>query len=161
MFNFMEFDKVDHMAVAVLDLSKSIDFYVCCMGFKLDCIRETTGKYSGMRSAVLFSGKFSIVLLQSLDKESQVQRYIERYGPGVQHVAFAVINLDEVVKNLQNRGIKFSTNIIESKGLRQIFTKRDEGSGMMYEFIERINNDNFSEDNVNSLFQQLEESNEY
>lgn len=113
MFKFQEFDRVDHIAIAVVDLKESIRYYSDQLGFELDCVRDTFGKFSGMRSAVLFSGDFSVVLLQSLDEESQIQKYLDKYGAGVQHVAFRVSEIENVESLLQERGVEFSTSIIE------------------------------------------------
>jgi len=155
------FNKIDHLAIAVLDLESAITYYTKNMGFELDTIRDTQGKYSGMRSAVLFSGDFSIVLLTSLTEGSQIDRYIKQYGPGLQHIAFEVDNLHNTFESMKSVGMEFSTTIIEAPGIRQLFSKRDHNTGMMHEFIERTNQSNFDEKNINQLFEQLESSGEY
>ncbi|MGA4607272.1 VOC family protein [Pseudoalteromonas maricaloris] len=157
----MKFDKVDHLAIAVLDLDAAIDYYQKQLGFSLDTIRDTHGKFSGMRSAVLFSGEFSVVLIKSLSPDSQVDRYISRYGPGVQHIAFEVKDIHALYIGMKEKGMQFSTEIIEAPGLRQLFTRRDPNTGMMHEFIERTDQSNFDEKNINQLFEQLEASGEF
>lgn len=154
--NFL--NRIDHMAIAVLNLDSATDYYVSKMGFKLDVIRETQGRFTGMRSAVLFSGDFSVVLLQSTTTGSQIEKYINRYGAGVQHVAFQVDNIQETYEFLTESGVDFSTGIIQAPGLRQVFTSRDPNTGMMHEIIERTQQTNFDENNINSLFEQLEAS---
>jgi methylmalonyl-CoA/ethylmalonyl-CoA epimerase len=152
---------VDHMAIAVNDLDEAISFHTKVLGFKLDSIRDTQGKMSGMRSAVLFSDSFSVVLLMSTSPNSQIARYIEKYGPGVQHVAFSVKKIESVHGELKEKGMGFSTEILKSSGLKQVFTQRDKNTGMMYEFIERDGNFNFEDENVNRLFEQLESSDSF
>jgi len=56
-----------------------------------------------------------------------------------------------MAEDLKAAGLEFDTDVIASPGLRQIFSARDPGSGMMYEFIERMGGD-FSDDSVKSLF---------
>jgi 4-hydroxyphenylpyruvate dioxygenase-like putative hemolysin len=119
------------------------------------------GEYSGMRSAVLWSGDFSIVLLEAIGEQSQIHKFIQEFGPGVQHVAFKVENIEEVREYLVAQGVKFSTNIIQGPGLKQMFTHRDSNSGMMFEYIERGGEKDFIEDNINDLFKQLESQNAY
>lgn len=147
---------VDHIAIAVKDLEESIVFYNRFLGFEVTERRKTEGKHSAMVSAVMKAGPITIVLLQGTTADSQVTRYLEHYGPGVQHIAIGVTNLPALVDELRAAGVEFDTNIIEGGGLRQIFTKRDPGSGMMYEIIERLGGD-FSDESVQSLFEQLEE----
>lgn len=161
MHSIINLDKIDHLAIAVEDLNKAISYYADHMGFKLNTIRNTQGKYSGMRSAVMFNGEFSVVLLASLTEGSQIDLYLKSYGPGVQHVAFCVDDLDSVYTKMKANGVVFSTGIINGQGLRQVFTKRDPNTGMMHEVIERTNQHDFDEDSVNQLFEQLEANDNY
>lgn len=151
---------VDHIAIAVRDLEESIGFYSKCLGFHLHERRRTEGKATAMVSAVMKAGSITIVLLQGTSHESQVSKFIEHYGPGVQHIAIGVEDLPAAVDQLKAAGVEFDTSIISSPGLRQIFTHRDQGSGMMFELIERMGGD-FSDQSVQNLFEQLESKDSY
>ena len=146
---------IDHVAIAVQDLEESIKLYTEVLGFELKERRRTEGKVTAMISAVLKAGPVSVVLLQGTTPESQVSRFVEHFGPGVQHLAFGVENLPALTEELKAAGMEFDTTIINSPGLRQIFSKREPGSGMMFEFIERMGGD-FSDQSVQQLFEQLE-----
>ena len=146
---------IDHIAIAVKDLEASISFYENVLGFQLQERRRTEGKATAMISAVMKAGPVTVVLLEGTSPESQVTRYVEHYGPGVQHIAFGVEDLPALAEELKAAGLEFDTDVIASPGLRQIFSARDPGSGMMYEFIERMGGD-FSDESVQSLFEQLE-----
>jgi 4-hydroxyphenylpyruvate dioxygenase-like putative hemolysin len=153
---------IDHVAIAVEDLEKAIEFYVGTLGFEVTERRETKGRRTGMVSAVLKAGPLTFVLVQGTSKESQVSRYIEHYGPGVQHIALGVRDLPEVAERLGAEGADFDTHLIRGRGLLQIFTHRDPDSGMMYELIEHIQPDgDFSDESVRSLFEQLEASDSF
>lgn len=147
---------IDHIAIAVRDLDEAIDWYTRVMGFTVRERRRTEGTKTAMVSAVIDAGPITLVLLQGTTPESQVSRYVESYGPGVQHLAFAVENLQEVADDLRTGGMNFDTNIIDGPGLRQIFTHREPNSGMMFEIIERHGGD-FSDQSVQQLFKQLED----
>ena len=151
---------VDHIAIAVLDLEASITWYTTVLGFTLKERRKTEGVTTGMISAVLEAGPLHFVLLQGTTPQSQVSRFVEHYGPGVQHLAIKVDNISELSDELKQSGLEFDTSIIEGGGLRQIFSKRDQGSGLMIEFIER-SGAGFTDQNVTSLFAQLEEKNSF
>jgi methylmalonyl-CoA/ethylmalonyl-CoA epimerase len=146
---------IDHIAVAVPDLEESLKWFTGVLGFTLKERRKTEGKSTGMISAVLEAGPLQVVLLQGTDPQSQVSRFVGKYGPGVQHIAVRVDNVEAVSDGLRNAGLEFDTSIINGGGLRQIFTRRDQGSGLMFEIIER-NASGFSEQNVSELFSQLE-----
>jgi len=151
---------VDHIAIAVHDLEEGIKYYSEKFGYQLFERRRTEGKASAMVSAVMKAGPITIVLLQGTSEESQVSRYVKHYGPGVQHIAIEVEDLQATTDELTAAGVEFDTNIISSPGLRQIFTHRDENSGMMYELIQRMGGD-FSDESVQNLFEQLEAKDNY
>jgi methylmalonyl-CoA epimerase len=146
---------IDHVAIAVRELEESIKFYTEVLGFELHERRKTEGKHTAMISAVVKAGPITVVLLQGMGPDSQVSKFVENFGPGVQHLAIAVENLPELAESLKSEGLEFDTTVINSPGLRQIFTHREPGSGMMFELIERMGGD-FSDASVQSLFEQLE-----
>lgn len=152
--------RIDHIAIAVRDLNEALFLYQDLFGFELVAQREVTGAFSGMISAELKAGGFSIVLVQGTDPQSQVSRYVAEYGPGVQHVAIEVKDVAAVEKTLRESGISFVTDVIRGSNLIQVFTKRDTNCGMMFEFIQRVDaEDGFETFNIQKLFEQLEESN--
>lgn len=154
--------RIDHIAIAVKDLDEALVLYEVVFGFTLMKRREVRGAFSGMKSAELDAGGFSIVLVQGTDPQSQVSRYIERYGSGVQHVAIEVDDVEKLTEELSESGVEFATNVIRANGLIQRFTQRDENSGMMIEFIQRSpNTKGFDPANIEQLFKQLEASEAY
>ena len=159
--NKVVFKRIDHMAIAVTNLERAIEFYQGTLGMELLERRETRGKNTGMLSAVMDAGVFSIVLIQGTEKESQVSRYIDEYGQGVQHIAFEVSNLEQAHSHLLKKGVEFATDPILGSGLKQVFSKRDEQSGMMYELIERVSGEGFKQENINQLFEKLEKDEIY
>ena len=152
---------LDHVAVAVPDLKAAIAHYEK-MGFTNKEERRTEGQFTGMVSAVMKAGPLTLVLVQGTSEKSQVTRYVDNFGAGVQHLAIEVKDLRSVAKQLEAEGVEFDTTVIEGDGIRQIFTRRDPASGMMYELIERDDDrGHFSDESVAELFRQLEENDAY
>lgn len=152
--------RIDHVAIAVRDIEEALFLYQDIFGFELVQRREVSGVHSGMLAAELNAGGFSIVLVQGTDPESQVSRYIAEYGPGVQHVAIEVEDVESVARTLQSSGVDFSTNVIRGNGLIQIFTRREDNTGMMFEFIQRVSGaQGFETQNIQQLFEQMEANN--
>jgi 4-hydroxyphenylpyruvate dioxygenase-like putative hemolysin len=146
---------IDHVSLAVEDLEKSIAPYLSLFGFTVVERLETQGASTGMVSAVLKLGGTTFVFTQGTSPESQVSQFITNYGPGVTHVAICVSSLTEIVGELRSTGVEFATDIIESPGLRQIFTRRDPASGLMIELIQR-DGGGFAADSVERMFRSLE-----
>ena len=150
---------IDHVAIAVRDLDAAIAHYRDVLGFELRERRQIAGRISGMDSAVMEAGGVKFVLVQGDSPESNVSRYIEAYGPGVQHVAIEVPDPQEAIEDLRARGADLLTGIINGPGLDQIFTKREPNSGIQLEIIARAENEGFDPRNVQELFEAMEREN--
>ena len=148
---------IDHVAVAVDDLAGAIEWARGKLGCALVEERETLGRRSGMKSAVLRLGGMVIVLVQGTNEDSQVTQFVDRHGPGVQHIALQVRNLGQAITTLEASGMEFSTPRLDGEGLSQIFALRDPKTGLMIEVIERRNYAGFSDENVRRLFNSLEQ----
>ncbi len=153
--------RIDHVAIAVRDLEQAIAYYGGVVGFVLKGRRQISGRASGMDSAVMEAGGVTFVLVQGDSPESNVSRYIEAYGPGVQHVAIEVPDAAEALADMQDRGVELLTGIVNGPGLDQIFTKREPNSGMQLEIIARADTDGFDPGSVRQLFEAMERENVY
>lgn len=83
---------IDQIAIAATDLESSIHFYESILGFELIERRKTPGKKTAMISAVMRLGAITFVLLQGTSPDSQVTKFMEHHGPGVQHIAIGFKN---------------------------------------------------------------------
>jgi methylmalonyl-CoA/ethylmalonyl-CoA epimerase len=155
------YKKIDHIAIAVIDLDAGIDFFCNTLGFKLIRRREIHGKNTGMVSAEIEHNDIKFVLCQGTEPNSQVSRLVQNFGPGVAHIALAVDSAQDAETALSATGLQFDTTLIQGAGLSQIFSRRDPNSGLSFEFIARSGEENFLEENVNELFAQLERSGNY
>ena len=93
---------------------------------------------------------------QGHEPECQINRYIEKFGPGTYHVAFAVSDIKAALANFPAHVRPEATPIIEGEGIRQVFLNRTLGSGVRVELIERKGGD-FSDETVLRLFRSFEE----
>jgi len=153
--------RIDHAAIAVRDLDAAIESFTNQYGFRLMDRRVLTGERTGMELATIEAGDVTLVLVKGLDPQSNVTRYIEHYGPGVQHLAILVDGLEDVHTNLKHRDANLLTGIIRNAALRQTFTKRDSNSGMQFEFLERSNISEFEEDNIRELYDAMDREDVY
>lgn len=151
---------IDHIAIAVPDLEASIAWYTGSLGFLVTERRTTTGVRTSMVSAVLTAGDVVVVLVQGVGADSQVSRFVDRCGPGVQHVAFRVDDLDAAMKQVESAGWRADTPILAEEGIRQVFLARDPRSAVRVELIERKGG-TFSDRSVEKLFRAFESANLY
>ena len=152
--------EIDHIAIAVENLDEAIRWYSTALGFSLVERRVTNGEHSSMLSAAMAVGRTVVVLLQGTSKQSQISRFLAKFGPGVHHIAFAVADLDEAILRATEAGNMADTPIIGNEGIRQIFLQRDPVTGVRVELIERRGG-SFTDQNVEHLFRALEEKDLY
>lgn len=148
---------IDHVAIAVPDLDKAVAWYTDALGFVAEEEKVTHGIHSGMRSRVIRAGGVKIVLVQGTNPESAVSRFIGAFGPGVQHVAVLVDDIEAVVQDVKDQ-VGFDTEVIQSPNLKQAFTHRDEPSNMVFELVERQAYDGFQDENVRQLYDALDQN---
>jgi methylmalonyl-CoA/ethylmalonyl-CoA epimerase len=147
---------IDHIAIAVDDMNHAISWYCNNLGFDLQDRRLTSANSVSMSSAVLRSGAATIVLVQGHQPECSINKFIDKFGPGVQHIAFEVSDLFGALKLFPEGTRPEDTDVIEGDGIRQVFLKRTKGSAVRVELIERKGGD-FSDESVLELFTSFEE----
>lgn len=100
------FTAIDHVGVAVSDLDAAITFYRETYGMTL--VHEEINQEQGVREAMMAVGTSGscIQLLAPLSPESTIASFLDRSGPGVQQVAYRVVDLDAVSATLRERGLR-------------------------------------------------------
>ena len=98
----MKLNKIEHIGIAVKDLSAAIPFYENVLGLKCYAIEEI--KEQKVKTAFFMVGETKIELLESTDPEGPVGKFIEKKGEGVHHIAFAVDGLAGTLASLEAAG---------------------------------------------------------
>ena len=98
------FTKIDHVGIAVPDLDAAIAFYRDTFGVL--SVHQETNEEQGVREAMLAvgDGATRIQLLAPLNGESTIAKFLDRNGPGIQHLAYPVADIDDVCAQLRERG---------------------------------------------------------
>jgi methylmalonyl-CoA/ethylmalonyl-CoA epimerase len=96
--------RIDHIGVATDDLDGAIALYQGTMGMQL-AHRETV-ESQGVEAVLLDVGEGHVELLRPLGPETPVGKYLEKQGPGLHHVAYAVADIDDVLSRLSDAGVE-------------------------------------------------------
>ncbi len=97
--------KVNHMAIAVNDLDDALEFYNRVFGLKPEKVETVTEQR--VKAAIIPIGEGSeIELIQPIDTESGVAKFLEKRGEGIHHVALEVDNIDEALKAVAAKGVE-------------------------------------------------------
>jgi methylmalonyl-CoA/ethylmalonyl-CoA epimerase len=98
------FDRIDHIGVATDDLEGALALYEKTLGMPL-AHRETV-ESQGVEAALLDVGEGHVELLRPLTPDTPVGKYLEKRGPGLHHVAYAVGDIDDVLAKLKDSGVE-------------------------------------------------------
>ncbi len=96
--------KIDHIAVAVRDVEKAAEFYEKVLGLKLGGIEEVEGM--DVKVGFIPVGETRIELVQPLDPNSGVAKFIEKRGEGIHHICYEVEDVKEALTLCKTRGAK-------------------------------------------------------
>lgn len=95
-------DKIEHIGIAVKDLEASNRLFEKLLGvphYKIEAVAS-----EGVRTSFFKSGPNKIELLEALNDESPIAKFLEKKGEGVHHIAFAVTDIKAEIKRLQAEG---------------------------------------------------------
>ena len=95
---------IEHIGIAVASLEEAIPYYEQVLGLECYAIEEVADQK--VRTAFFRIGDTKIELLESTDPQGPIGKFIEKRGPGVHHLAFAVENVGEALKQAGEKGVR-------------------------------------------------------
>jgi methylmalonyl-CoA epimerase len=96
--------ELDHVALVVKDLTKTLDLYTKTLGFK-EIYRETIAD-QGVEAVGLQAGGSVIELLRPLDENSSIARYCGEAETKLHHTAYRVADLRAELSRLKGAGVR-------------------------------------------------------
>ena len=107
--------KLDHVGIVVKDLNESIPLYESILGTEPVSVKDVPTQ--NVRAAFFEVGNGVVVeLIEPLDSNSGVARFLERRGQGVHHICFEVDEVDKELKALADKGF----DLIDRQGRNDI-----------------------------------------
>jgi methylmalonyl-CoA/ethylmalonyl-CoA epimerase len=97
--------KIEHIGIAVKSLDISIPLFEKLLGS--NCYKQEIVENEKVKTAFFKSGETKIELLEDANEQGIINRFIEKKGEGMHHIAFSVKNIVEEVKRLKSVGFEF------------------------------------------------------
>jgi methylmalonyl-CoA/ethylmalonyl-CoA epimerase len=95
--------KIEHIALAVKSLSVSIPLFEKLLG--TGCYKTETVETEKVKTAFFKTGDSKIELLESLEGDGVIAKFIEKKGEGLHHIAFLVDDIEAEIKRLKGEGL--------------------------------------------------------
>ena len=135
----MKLTHIEHIGIAVKDLSESIKYYEEILGLTCYAIEEV--KDQRVKTAFFMLGQTKIELLESTDPEGPIGKFIEKKGEGVHHLAFAVEGIESALDELKQKGVQLVDQAPRkgAEGLDIAFLHPKSTRGILTELCENKN----------------------
>jgi methylmalonyl-CoA/ethylmalonyl-CoA epimerase len=128
--------RIDHIGVAVEDLDAGIALYE--RSFEMELVHRETVESQGVEAVLLDVGDGHVELLAPLGPDTPVGKYLERKGPGLHHVAYAVADIDTELARLAEAGVELIDAEARTgiRGSRVAFLHPRSTGGVLTEIVE-------------------------
>jgi len=100
----MNVSHIEHIGIAVVSLETAIPYYETLLGTK--CYATEVVADQKVKTAFFKVGQTKIELLESTDPEGPIGKFLEKKGPGVHHLAFAVDDVNVALAQASDAGIQ-------------------------------------------------------
>jgi methylmalonyl-CoA/ethylmalonyl-CoA epimerase len=100
----MNVSHIEHIGIAVTNLEIAIPYYETLLGTKCYATEEVADQK--VKTAFFKVGQTKIELLESTDPEGPIGKFLEKKGPGVHHLAFAVDDVNNALQQANEAGIQ-------------------------------------------------------
>jgi methylmalonyl-CoA/ethylmalonyl-CoA epimerase len=97
--------KIEHIGIAVKKLSVSIPLFEKLLN--TPCYKTEAVENEHVNTAFFEKGESKIELVEAFAPASVINKFIEKRGEGLHHIAFEVDNIEEEIKRLANEGFTF------------------------------------------------------
>ncbi len=97
-------EKIDHIAVAVKNLEDSLKVYRDAFGIVPSLEYESA--QAKAKVAFLPVGDLRIELLQPVDVQSVMAKFLDKKGEGIHHLCFNVRDIEASLRELEEKGVE-------------------------------------------------------
>ena len=130
--------RIDHVGLAVHDLEAAIAFYENTFGMRV--VHQEVNEEQGVREAMLAVGDSGscIQLLAPLTPDSTIAKFLDRSGPGIQQMAYRVVDIEATSDALRAQGkrLLYPEPRRGTAGSRINFVHPKDAGGVLVELVE-------------------------
>jgi methylmalonyl-CoA/ethylmalonyl-CoA epimerase len=126
--------RIAHVGIAVRGLAEPLSFYRDVLGLPEVPLDDS----DGAAIAAVAAGDSLVELLEPRTPDGPISRFLEKRGPGLHHICFAVDDLDAVLSRCRSIGLRLidETPRIGAEGKRIAFIHPSATGGVLVELTE-------------------------
>jgi methylmalonyl-CoA/ethylmalonyl-CoA epimerase len=96
--------KISHLGIATKGIDEALKFWQDALG--LENVHTETVEDQKVRVAMLPLGETNIELLEPTAEDSPIQKFLEKRGGGIHHIAVEVENIEASLAKLKAEGMR-------------------------------------------------------
>ncbi len=102
--------KVEHIGVAVKSVDETAKLYCDVLGIKPESVGKEVVASQKIKVAMIPIGESKIELLEGLDPEGVIPKFIANKGEGIHHIAVGVKDIKKELERLKAKGVPLIDN---------------------------------------------------
>jgi len=128
--------KVDHIGIATNKLSDGLALWRDLLGLRVESTEEIVEQ--GVRLVMLNVGDTHVELLEALQPDSPVGKFLAKRGPGLHHIAITVDDIRQSLAELKSKGVRLidETPRVGAGGCLVAFVHPSSADGVLLELVE-------------------------
>jgi len=129
--------RIHHIALIAPDIDEALAFWQNDLGLSLEGIEKVPSQKSNV--AFLPVGNSEIEIVEPISDDSGVSKFLEKRGPGIHHICFEVDDIDEMLIDLKEKGVRLiDESPQELPGRKMAFIHPKSANGVLVELYEVI-----------------------
>ncbi len=128
--------KINHLGIATKGIDEALKFWENALG--LENVHIETVEDQKVRVAMLPIGETNIELLEPTAEDSPIQKFLEKRGGGIHHIAVEVENIEHALAKLKARGMRLIDEKprVGAKDCLVAFVHPSSANGVLLELVQ-------------------------
>ena len=127
--------RIDHLGIAVKDIAQAKRFYE---QLGMAVLHEETVAHEMVNTAMIPCGESRIELLEPTAPDSAVQKFLDKRGEGLHHIAIHVDDISAKFEELKRKGVRMISDEIKvgAGGHLYVFVHPSAAGGVLVELVQ-------------------------
>jgi methylmalonyl-CoA/ethylmalonyl-CoA epimerase len=132
----LKIKKIDHVAVCVANVADGARRWTELFGLEAGAPEHIASQSTNV---VVMPGGSCDLEMVAPERNASLERFLEKRGPGLHHVALEVEDIEEAIAYLKGRGVAMIDEAprLGARGCKVAFVHPKEATGVLVELVER------------------------
>jgi methylmalonyl-CoA/ethylmalonyl-CoA epimerase len=128
--------KIDHLGIATEKIDEALGLWRDVLGLEVTSTEDVAEQ--GVRVTMLSIGESHIELLEPLNPETPVGKFLQKRGPGIHHVAIRVTDIRASLVHLKKQGVRLvdENPRLGAGGCLVAFVHPSSANGVLLELVQ-------------------------